>query len=395
MATKSLPKGVIALGLVSLFMDLSSEMIHGLLPVFLVTVLGAGALSVGLIEGIAEATASIAKVFSGVISDWIGRRKPLVLLGYGLAALTKPLFPLATGIGEVLTARFLDRIGKGIRGAPRDALIADITPQEIRGAAYGLRQSMDTVGAFAGPVLAIVLMYATHNNFRLVFWVAVVPAFVCVLLIVFGVEEPESTRQVAQTKFPINSANLRRLSAGFWWIIIFATALTLARFSEAFLLLRGQGLGLPVTWAPIVLIVMNVVYAVSAYPFGKLSDNGGRHKQFAWGIVLLIISDLVLAVAGNVWVMFLGAAVWGLHMGATQGLLSTMVADVAPAELRGTAFGVLNLASGIALLAASVIAGALWAMVGPAMTFYAGAAFSSLALAGLIINVRRKRKMLV
>ena len=391
MTTHRLPRGVIALGLVSLFMDLSSEMIHGLLPVFLVTVLGAGALSVGLIEGLAEATASITKVFSGVISDWIGRRKPLVLLGYGLAALTKPLFPLATGISEVLTARFLDRIGKGIRGAPRDALIADITPPEIRGAAYGLRQSMDTVGAFAGPLLAIVLMYATHNNFRLVFWVATVPAFICVLLIVFGVDEPESTRQTEQARFPVSSANMRQLSAAFWWVVVFAAVLTLARFSEAFLLLRGQGLGLPVTWVPMVLIVMNVVYAVSAYPFGKLSDNGSRHKLFAWGIVFLIISDLVLATAGNIWTVFVGAAFWGLHMGATQGLLSTMVADAAPADLRGTAFGVFNLVSGLALLAASVIAGGLWAMVGPAMTFYAGAVFSAVALAGLFITVRTKR----
>lgn len=384
MPGSSLPRGVIALGLVSLFMDLSSEMIHGLLPVFLVTVLGAGALSVGLIEGIAEATASVAKVFSGVISDWIGRRKPLVLLGYGLAALTKPLFPLATGVGAVLTARFIDRIGKGIRGAPRDALIADITPQEIRGAAYGLRQSMDTVGAFAGPLLAIVLMYVTHDNFRLVFWVASVPAAVCVLLIVFGVKEPESTRQAAQVRFPISRANLQRLPPRFWRVVVFAAVLTLARFSEAFLLLRAQGLGLAVTWVPIVLIVMNVVYAASAYPFGKLSDNGSRKKLFAWGIVFLVVADLVLAMAGNVWMVFLGAAVWGLHMGATQGLLSALVADAAPADLRGTAFGVFNLASGIALLAASVIAGGLWVLVGPAMTFYAGAVFSTAALAGLI-----------
>lgn len=387
MTTDRLPRGVIALGLVSLFMDLSSEMIHGLLPVFLVTVLGAGALSVGLIEGVAEATAAIAKVFSGVISDWIGRRKPLVLLGYGLAALTKPLFPLASGIGEILTARFLDRIGKGIRGAPRDALIADITSPKIRGAAYGLRQSMDTAGAFAGPLLAIALMYATADNFRLVFWVATVPAFICVLLIVFGVEEPESTRQAVPARFPISSANMRLLSAGFWRVVIFAALLTLARFSEAFLLLRGEGLGLAVTWVPLVLIVMNVVYAGSAYPFGKLSDNGSRHKLFAWGIGLLIISDLILAMAGSIWGVFLGAAVWGLHMGATQGLLSAMVADVAPAELRGTAFGVFNLVSGMALLAASVIAGSLWALVGPAMTFYGGAAFAAAALAGLFIHV--------
>ena len=379
-----LPKGVVALGLVSLTMDLSSEMIHSLLPLFLVTVLGASALSVGFIEGIAEATAAIAKVFSGVLSDRIGRRKPLVLLGYGLAALTKPLFPLATGIGAVLTARFLDRIGKVIRGAPRDALLADITPQENRGAAYGLRQAMDTVGAFAGPLLAMALMIATHDNFRLVFWVAVVPAVVCVLLIVFGVEEPESTRPAAQARLPISRTNLRRMPARFWWVVAFAVVLTLARFSEAFLLLRAETMGLAVTYVPMILIVMNVVYAVSAYPFGKLSDNGSRRRLLTWGIVFLIAADLVLAIAGNIWMVGLGAAIWGLHMGATQGLLSALVSDAAPADLRGTAFGVFNLAIGVALLAASVIAGGLWTVVGPAMTFYAGAAFSAVALLGLL-----------
>jgi len=391
MSRLNLPKGVIALGLVSLCMDLSSEMIHSLLPVFLVTVLGASALSVGLIEGIAEATASVVKVFSGVLSDWIGRRKPLVLMGYGLAALTKPLFPLATGLGTILTARFVDRIGKGIRGAPRDALIADITPPEIRGAAYGLRQSMDTVGAFAGPLLAMALMAATHDNFRLVFWVAVLPAMACVLLIVFGVDEPESTRRAKQGRLPISRENLRRLPAHFWWIVAFAAMLTLARFSEAFLLLRAQQLGLAVTWVPMILIVMNLVYAASAYPFGKLSDNGNRSKLLAWGIVFLILADLVLAAAGNIRLVVLGAAAWGLHMGATQGLLSALVADAAPADLRGTAFGVFNLASGVALLAASVIAGALWSRFGPAMTFYVGAAFSAVALVGLLINVRNSR----
>lgn len=392
MTRTKLPGGVIALGLVSLFMDLSSEMIHSLLPVFMVTVLGASALSVGLIEGVAEATASIAKVFSGVFSDWIGRRKPLVLLGYGLAALTKPLFPLATGIGAVLTARFVDRIGKGIRGAPRDALIADITPQESRGAAYGLRQSMDTVGAFAGPLLAVALMAATADNFRLVFWVATVPAIVCVLLIIFGVEEPESTGRCTPSGLPISWANLLRLPARFWRVVVFAAVLTLARFSEAFLLLRAQNLGLAVTWVPMILIVMNLVYAASAYPLGKLSDNGSRRRLLAWGIVLLIAADLLLALAGSVWMVGLGAAVWGLHMGATQGLLSAMISDVAPSDLRGTAFGVFNLASGVALLAASIIAGSLWTAVGPAMTFYAGAAFSCAALAGLLMDARKTAK---
>ena len=390
MSYSNLPKGVIALGLVSLCMDLSSEMIHSLLPVFLVTTLGASALAVGLIEGVAEATAAIVKVFSGALSDWLGRRKPLVLLGYGLAALTKPLFPLAQGIGAIVTARFVDRIGKGIRGAPRDALIADLTPPEQRGAAYGLRQSMDTVGAFAGPLVAMALMVVSDDNFRLAFWVAVIPAFLCVLLIIFGVQEPERPASVRLVHLPLRRATLALLPRRFCWVVAFATVLTLARFSEAFLLLRATDLGLAVTWTPLILIVMNVVYAASAYPFGHLADKGSSRRQLlAWGIIFLIAADLILARAPNLWWVAGGAALWGLHMGATQGLLATLVADSAPAELRGTAFGVFNLTGGLALLAASIIAGGLWTAVGPALTFYAGAAFSSLALAGLLLSILR------
>ncbi|MEQ1667223.1 MAG: MFS transporter [Sulfuriferula sp.] len=389
MAQMKLPRGVIALGFVSMFMDLSSEMIHSLLPVYLVVVLGASALSVGFIEGVAEATASITKVFSGVISDWIGRRKLLVLIGYGMAALTKPLFPLATGMTAILTARFLDRIGKGIRGAPRDALIADITLPEQRGAAFGLRQSMDTVGAFAGPLVAMALMAVSHDNFKLVFWVAVVPAFICVLLIMLWVDEPDVVRPVTTKRMPLNRVDMRRLPVHFWAVIGFTAVLTLARFSEAFLLLRAENVGLAVTWIPMILIVMNVVYAASAYPFGKYSDNGNRRYLMVLGVVLLIVADLVLANASNIWLVGLGAVIWGLHMGATQGLLSALVADAAPADLRGTAFGIFNLVSGLALLAASVIAGGLWVYVGPAMTFYVGAVFSVIALVGLVSTTGR------
>ncbi len=383
-----LPRSVVMLGLVSFAMDLSSEMIHALLPLFLVTVLGASALSVGVIEGVAEATAAIARVFSGAISDWLGRRKPLLLLGYGLAALTKPLFPLATGISEVLFARFVDRIGKGIRGAPRDALIADITPPPLRGAAYGLRQSMDTAGAFAGPLLALALMAATADNFRLVFWFAVIPAFVCVALIVFGVHERtpahETGRPRASRPFPVQRSEIARLPRLFWKITALGTVLTLARFSEAFLLLRAESTGLAVTWAPAMLIVMNVVYAASAYPLGALSDRINRKTLLAGGIGLLIAADITLALAANAWDVGAGAALWGLHMGATQGLMTAIVADTAPGDLRGTAFGLFNLITGIALLAASVIAGMLWTLSGPAMTFYAGAVFAAVALAGLL-----------
>lgn len=386
---RAVPRTVIALGIVSLFMDISSEVIHSLLPAFLVTVLGVSALSVGVIEGIAEATASITKVFSGVISDWIGKRKPLVLLGYGLAAVTKPLFPLATGVSVVLAARFIDRIGKGIRGAPRDALIADVTPVELRGTAFGLRQSMDTIGAFIGPLLAMLLMAISNDNFRLVFWVAVIPAFIAVFLIMYGVQKPETPRPAEKRRFPIRRAELVRLNAGFWRLVGVATVLTLARFSEAFLLLAAAHVGLAVALIPGVLVTMNVVYAGAAYPFGRLSDAMSRRMLLLVGICLLIAADLVLATASTVWQVLIGAGLWGLHMGATQGLLSTLVGDAVPADLRGTAFGLYSLITGVALLAASVVAGWLWMALGPAATFGAGALFSALALIGIAASISK------
>jgi MFS family permease len=386
MDSKHLPRAVVALGFVSLFMDTSSEMIHSLLPVFLVSVLGVSALTVGVIEGIAEATAAIAKVFSGVISDLIGRRKPLVLLGYGLAALSKPLFPLATGAGAVLTARFVDRLGKGIRGAPRDALIADVTPQPLRGAAYGLRQSMDTVGAVAGPAIALVLMALTANDYRFVFWIALIPALVAVAFIIFGVQEADARVATPGNCAPLRRADLARLSRRFWYVVAFACVLTLARFSEAFLLLRADSVGLVATWVPAVLIVMNAVYAASAYPFGRGSDRMSRAGLLAWGIGFLVGAHLVLALAQSVGSVIAGAALWGLHMGATQGLLSALVADATPDDLRGTAFGMFNLLTGLALLGGGVIAGGLWTLLGPAMTFYVGAAFALVAWSGLMMR---------
>lgn len=381
---RTLPRSVVVLGMVSLFMDISSEMIHAILPLFLVTVVGASALSIGVIEGIAEATAAFIKIYSGAISDWVGRRKPLLLIGYGLSALCKPLFALATGIGAIFTARTMDRIGKGIRGAPRDALIADVTPKELRGAAYGLRQSLDTVGAVAGPLLAIVLMAASGDNFRLVFWVAVLPALICVTLIVFVVQEPPRMQPAAPRPFPVSRAQLKRLPRAFWWVSAFGAVLTLARFSEAFVLLRAENTGLAITWVPAIMVIMNLIYAASAYPLGMLADRVNRNLLLATGVALLIAADIVLALAHHWWAVGMGAVLWGLHMGATQGLLSAIVADAAPEDLRGTAFGAFNLISGVALLAASIIAGALWTFVGPALTFYAGAAFAAVALLGLL-----------
>lgn len=383
----AVPRTVIALGIVSLFMDISSEVIHSLLPAFLVTVLGVTALSVGVIEGIAEATASITKIFSGAISDWIGKRKPLVLLGYGLAAVTKPLFPVAKSVGVVLIARFVDRVGKGIRGAPRDALIADVTPVELRGTAFGLRQSLDTVGAFVGPLLAMLLMAATSNNFRFVFWVAIIPAFIAVLLIVYGVQEPETPPSAVRRQFPIRSVELAQLNANFWWLISIATVLTLARFSEAFLLLAAGHVGTAVALIPAVLVAMNVVYAAAAYPFGRLSDRMSRRMLLLLGIGFLIVADVVLATAATFWQVLAGAVFWGLHMGSTQGLLSTLTVAEVPANLRGTAFGFYSLITGVALLVASILAGWLWTVGGPGATFTAGAIFAGLAVVGIIVKM--------
>ena len=384
----SLPGSIWALGFVSLLMDVSSEMIHSLLPVFMVTVLGSSALTVGLIEGAAEALALIVKVFSGVLSDYIGRRKPLALLGYGLAALTKPLFALATGVGAVLTARLVDRIGKGIRGAPRDALIADLVAPAQRGAAFGLRQSLDTVGAVAGPALAMGLMFAWANDFRAVFWVAVLPGLLSVAVLALGVSEPDDPARDGARRNPLQRENLRRMPAAFWAVVAFGAVFTMARFSEAFLVLRAQQGGLPLAAVPLVLIVMNIVYAASAYPFGRLADRLPHRKLLAWGLLPLIAADALLASSAHWGSLGAGVALWGLHMGMTQGLLAAMVADTSPADLRGTGFGLFNLVSGAAMLLASAVAGALWDAYGAAHTFIAGGGFALLSLAALLLRVR-------
>jgi len=383
-ASVRIPRGVWMLGFVSLFMDISSELIHSLLPVFMVTGLGASMLMVGIVEGIAEATALIVKVFSGTLSDYLGKRKGLTVLGYGLAAASKPLFPLAASVHWVLVARFMDRIGKGIRGAPRDALIADLTPTEIRGAAYGLRQSLDTVGAFVGPLLAVGLMLVWAGDFRTVFWFALIPAALAFAILILGVHEPDSGDARGRPKAPIQWRTLKELRAAYWWVVAAGAVFTLARFSEAFLILRAQQLGLADAYAPLVLVLMNIVYALSAYPIGRLADRMSHRTLLAIGLGVLIASDVVLAQAAGLVATGIGVALWGLHMGMTQGLLATMVAAAAPTHLRGTAFGFFNLASGIAMLLASVLAGLLWDTLGAAVTFVAGAAFSAIALVMLL-----------
>jgi len=382
-----LPAGIWALGFVSLLMDVSSEMIHSLLPVFMVTALGTSMLTVGLIEGAAEATALIVKVFSGVLSDYWGQRKPLALLGYGLGALSQPLFALAATIEPVLAARLIDRVGKGIRGAPRDALVADIAPPSARGAAFGLRQSLDTVGAFLGPMLAMGLMLLWANDFRAVFWVAVIPGALAVAVLLFGVREPARHETVPRIN-PIRRDNLQRLGTAYWWIVGIGAVFTLARFSEAFLVLRAQQGGLALAWTPLVLIGMNVIYALGAYPFGKLADRMSHGKLLTWGLLALIAADALLAWSNQWTWVWAGISMWGLHLAMTQGLLATMVADTAPEDLRGTAFGFFNLLSGVAMLVASVLAGVLWDWYGASLTFATGAMFSTAAL--LLLWLRHK-----
>lgn len=381
-----IPAGVWVLGGVSMLMDISSEMIHSLLPLFMATTLGTSVVIIGLIEGLAEATALMIKVFSGMFSDYIGKRKGLALLGYGMGALSKPLFALASTSGLVFGARMMDRLGKGIRGAPRDALVADVTPTEIRGAAFGLRQSLDTVGAFLGPLLAVALMLLWNDDFQAVFWIAVIPGVLAVALLFFGLHEPKTPITHKRTN-PIRRENLKRLSRAYWWVVALGFIFTLARFSEAFLVLRAQQLEIPLATIPLVMVAMNLVYSVTAYPFGKLSDRISHSRLLQLGLVVLIFADMALALSQHWSTLLLGVALWGVHMGMTQGLLATMVADTAPAELRGTAFGMFNLLSGVALLLASLGAGVLWETHGAASTFWAGAIICVLAL--VVIHLRR------
>ena len=380
-----IPRTVWALGFVSMFMDISSEIIHALLPLFLTATLGVSVAMVGLIDGVAEATASITKVFSGYLSDRMGKRKPLILIGYGIGALSKPLFALAGTAPVIMGARFADRIGKGLRGAPRDALVADVTPPEIRGRAFGLRQSIDTLGAFLGPLIAIAAMAAFAYDMREVFWLAVIPAAIAVLLVLVGVEDANVPPGESTARVPVRMSDLRQLPKAFWLLVAIGAVFTLARFSEAFLILKANVEGLPLALTPLVLVAMNAVFMLAAYPLGSLSDRVSAKAMLTWGLIILIAADVALAVLPGISGAFMGIALWGLHMAVTQGLFAKLVADRSPPEVRGSAYGIFNLVTGLALLAASVIAGILWDAEGVTTTFVAGAAFASIALAGLLL----------
>lgn len=386
---KPLPRAIWVLGFVSLFMDVSSEIVHGLLPVFLISVLGASYTFVGFIEGLGEGTALLFKIFSGPLSDRMKNRKSLVLLGYSLGALSKPLFAIAPNAFFVLSARLFDRMGKGIRGAPRDALVADVTPESLRGKAYGLRQSLDTVGAFIGPLLAILLMHLLDEDFRLIFWIALIPGLFAVGLIVFGVREPNHQ---ALGKDKMSFKDIRKFSNAFWAVCICGAILQFARFSEAFLILRARDFGLAMSFSPLVLVAMNIVYSLSAYPAGDWSDKVGRKKLVIFGFLVLILADLAMGFGTNLIWVFVGVALWGLHLGLTQGILAALVADTCPAEYRGTAFGIYNLFSAMALFLGSPLAGFIWEKYGGDATFLTGAVISFVGLLLLLSQNGRLQK---
>ena len=385
---RQIPRSVVVLGLVSLFMDMSTEMVNSLLPLFLVGALGASTVAVGVIEGVANATAHIVKAFFGPLSDQMGKRKLLALLGYGLAALTKPALPLAGSIGVVLAARFVDRIGKGIREAPRDALVADITPADVRGAAYGMRQALDTVGAFAGPLLAVGLMAIYANDYRAVFWWAVIPAVISFALLAYGVQEPTVAKPSDHKGWPISRADLVRMPGAYWRVVIIGVVIAMAGFSEAFLLLKGQQAGLSVALAPLVMVLMNFFYSILATPAGVLSDSIGRYRVLIAGLIALVAADLMLGFIPGFTGLFIGVALWGIYLGLTQGLLSALVADTAPDDLRGTAFGIFDLVAGFAMMAASTLAGVLWERFGSSVTFAVGASFAAFAAIALIVGTK-------
>ena len=384
LALVSIPRSIWALGFVSLFMDASSELIHSLLPVFMVSTLGASMIFVGIVEGIAEATSLIVKIFSGTLSDYLRKRKLLTVIGYGMSTFTKPFFPLANTIGLVLSARFVDRIGKGIRDAPRDAMMGDIAPPEIRGTCFGLRQSLDTVGAFLGPLLAICGMLLLSDNIRAVLWIAIIPAFIAFIILIIGVKEPKIHHH-EKIKIKIKIKDIYKIGSAYWQLVAVAGVLTLARFSEAFLILKAKDTGLSIAFVPLVMVAMNFIYAFAAYPAGIISDKVNRKTILLIGIVFLIIADIVLGFTSNLWMLTLGIIFWGMHMAFTQGLLATMVTDTTPQELRGTAYGVFNFVCGIAMLFSSIIAGVLWSRYGSSLAFFTGAMFSTIAFIGLFI----------
>lgn len=384
--TGRLPRHIVVLGIISFLTAMSSAMVYGLLPVFLVKVLHATAASVGIIEGIAEATTSLTKIASGMASDWLGRRKPIVLFGYVLSAVNKLLFPLAGAASTVLVARVIDRVGKGMRDAPRDAFLTDVTPAPIRGSGFGLRLAFYTTGFVVGPLAAIGLMRLSGDDFRFVFWVAVIPAAIAVIVLLLALKEPPKRTALGTSRLQIRRGDLALFPYPFWWAIAVASLLSLARFSQAFLVLKAHDIGIDAAFAPVMLVLIYIAYACAAYPFGVLADHIDRRLQLAFGAGVLFFADVILAGANAVWLTACGAALWGLQMAVTQGLLSASVADAAPENLRGTAFGIYELAVGLATFVASAAAGAVWTIWGSEFTFGISATIAASAVFLLLLR---------
>lgn len=373
-----IPRTVWVLGFVSLLMDISSEMIHALFPLFMAGTLGASAIWIGLVEGIGEGTALIAKVFSGVVADRFGHKKRLVFAGYFLGVISKPVFALAGSMPVVLAARFFDRIGKGLRGAPRDAIVADVTDESIRGAAYGLRQSLDAAGAFVGPLLATLLLLLWTEELRSIFWIALIPGAACLALILFGVEDnvtpTVNTKHIAWKDLKIV------ITPAFVQLVILGTLFSLARFSNAFIVLRAADIGIEHAWIPMTVVLMNIAFSLSSYPFGKLADKLNPMKLLALSMVLLALANLLFAYAANYRILAAGIVLFGMHLGATQGIFSTIISEIAPSEVRATAFGIFNFFSGLALLASGLVAGSLWEYMGAQYCFGVGVVFALITL---------------
>lgn len=385
-----IPATVWMLGIVSLLMDVSSEMINALLPLYLAGGLGASALAIGFIEGLSVAIATVTKFLSGVLSDIGGRAKPLAVLGYGLGALSRLIFPWAASLDQIVLAKAMDRVGKGIRGTPRDAIVAAVSPPEIRGASFGLRKSLDTVGGFAGPLIAIGAMALLAGDIRAVFWIAAIPAALCMIVLVFFVHEPPGNRSM--TRVSIRFADAFRLNRAVWGVIGLASIIMLARFSEAFVLLKSLEAGFTPVWVPLSLVIMHAAYGLTAFPAGRLSDRIGTSGLLVCSLGFLIAAHLTLASVATVWVYVLGTVLWGLHMGFSQGLLGAMIARVTPDHLKGSAFGTFNLVTGVVVLAGNTLAGWLWHSAGSTTPFLVGAALATVATIGIASGASRSKQ---